>query len=100
MSSWNEFCSDARRFANKAAKKTEDLAHTASLRIKVEGIKNKLSANFEKLGRLTYKQLKSGESQAEKISEVLSEIDELIAKEKEIKKQLEKAKESDSETEE
>ena len=100
MSSWNEFCSDARRFANKAAKKTEDLAHTASLRIKVEGIKNKLSANFEKLGRLTYKQLKSGESQAEKISEVLSEIDELIEKEKEIKKQLEKAKESDSETEE
>ena len=85
---------------NKAAKKTEDLAHTASLRIKVEGTKNKLSANFEKLGRLTYKQLKSGESQAEKISEVLSEIDELIAKEKEIKKQLEKAKESDSETEE
>ncbi len=100
MSSWNEFCSDARRFANKAVKKTEELAHSASLRLKLEGIKNKLSAQYEKLGRLTYKQLKSGESQAEKISEVISDIDELYENKKEIQKQLDETKEKETETEE
>lgn len=88
MSSWNEFCDDARRFANKAAKKTEEIAHIASLRFKLEGVKNKLSANFEKLGRLTYKQLKSGESQAEKISAVIETIDSLRKEEKEILNEL------------
>ena len=97
MSSWNEFCADARRFANKAAKKTEELAHTASLRLKLEGVKNKLSAHFEKLGRLTYKQLKSGESQAEKISKVIETIDELYENEKELQKQLDQAKEKEAE---
>lgn len=88
MSSWNEFCDDARRFANKAAKKTEEIAHIASLRFKLEGVKNKLSANFEKLGRLTYKQLKSGESQAEKISAVIETIDSLRKEEKGILNEL------------
>ncbi len=92
MASWNEFCADAKRFANRAVKKTEELAHTASLHVKLEGIKNKLSAEFEKLGRLTYKQLKTSESQAEAISEVISAIDSLRAEEKQIKKDIEDSK--------
>ena len=77
MSSFNEFCNDAKRIARKAAKKTGELAHSASLRIKLEGVKNKLSSNYEKLGRLTYKQLKTSETQADKISAVIPEIDRL-----------------------
>ena len=57
MSSFNDFCADAKRFAGKAAKKTGELAHCASLHLKLEGVKNKLCAKYEKLGRLTYKQL-------------------------------------------
>ena len=97
MSSWNEFCDDARRIANKAAKKTGNLAHSASLRIKLESTKNKLSAQYEKLGRLTYKQLNSGETQAEKISEIISSIDTLREKEKEIKSQIAACKEEKTE---
>ena len=93
MSSWNEFCDDARRFANKAVKKTEEVAHIASLRFKLEGTKNKISANFEKLGRLTYKQLKSGESQAEKISSVIEAIENLRKEEKEILAELNETEE-------
>ena len=77
MSSFNEFCTDAKRLAGKAAKKTCDLANSASLHLKLERVKNKLSSNYEKLGRLTYKQLKSGESEAKKISEVIDTIDSL-----------------------
>ena len=92
MSSWNEFCDGTRRFANKAVKKTEELAHSASLHIKLESTKNKLSAHFEKLGRLTYKQLSSGETQAEKISDVITEIDKLRAEEKELKNKIDDSK--------
>lgn len=92
MSSWNEFCGDARRFANKAAKKTGELAHSANLRIKLEATKAKLSSRFETLGRLTYKQLNSGETQAEKISEVIADIDKLREEEKALKKQIADAK--------
>ena len=92
MSSWNEFCDDARRFANKAAKKTGELAHSATLRVKLEATKAKLSGRFETLGRLTYKQLISGETQAEKISEVISDREKLREEEKELKKQISEAK--------
>ena len=97
MSSWNEFCDDARRFANKAAKRTGELAHSTTLRIKLETVKAKLSGRFESLGRLTYKQLVSGETQAEKISEVIAAIEKLREEEKELKKQIEEAKKKESE---
>ena len=97
MSSFNEFCSDAKRFANKAAKKTGELAHSASLRLKLEGVKNKLASNYEKLGRLTYKQLKSEETQAEKISEVITAIDTLREREAELRTQIEALKEEKTE---
>ena len=94
MSSWNEFCADVENLANKAVKKTGELAHSASLHIKLESLKSKLSSSFERLGRLTYKQLKSSESQAEAISETISSIDSLRAEIKEIENQIEEAKKS------
>lgn len=77
MATWNEFCSGVSRVANKTAKKTGEIAHSASLHIKLENYKSKLSSAYEKLGRLTYKQIKSSESQAEKISEIIATIDTL-----------------------
>ena len=79
MATWNEFCSSVSRVANKTAKKTGELAHSASLHIKLENNKAKLSSSYEKLGRLTYKQLKSSVSQAEQISEVIATIDTINA---------------------
>ncbi|MBR2387680.1 MAG: hypothetical protein IKB02_02820 [Clostridia bacterium] len=96
MSSFNDFCADAKRFAGKAAKKTGELAHCASLHLKLEGVKNKLCAKYEKLGRLTYKQLKSGESMAEKISEVISDIDSLRLDETDLKNQIDALKQEES----
>ena len=92
MSGWNDFCDDVSRFANKAAKKTGELAHTASLRIKLEGVKNKLSSAFERLGRLTFKQIETEESQAEKIAKVMDEIKALREEEKRIIDQIEQDK--------
>ena len=92
MATWNEFCSDVSRIANKAAKKTGELAHSASLRIKLENLKSKLSSSYEKLGRLTYKQLKTSVSQAEDISEVIATIDSLRAEISLVEKEIEDEK--------
>ena len=77
MATWNEFCSGVGRIANKTVKKTGEVAHSASLHIKLENCKSKLSSAYEKLGRLTYQQIKSSESQADKISEIIATIDSL-----------------------
>jgi hypothetical protein len=79
MATWNEFCSDVSRISKKAAKKTGALAHSASLHIKLENHKAKLSSSYEKLGRLPYKQLKTSVSQAKQISEVIATIDSIRA---------------------
>ena len=93
MATWNEFCSDVSRIANKAAKKTGEIAHSASVRIKLEGLKSKLSSSYEKLGRLTYKQLKTSVSQAEAISEAIATIDSLRSEISSIEKTMAEEKE-------
>jgi translation initiation factor 2B subunit (eIF-2B alpha/beta/delta family) len=92
MATWNEFCSDVSRISKKAAKKTGALAHSASLHIKLENHKAKLSSSYEKLGRLTYKQLKTAVSQAEAISEVIATIDSIRADVSVIEKEIEEEK--------
>lgn len=97
MSKFDDFCTDLGRFANKAAKKTGELAKSATLRIKLERVKNQISAHYEKLGRLTYKQLKTGEAQTEKIADVISKIDSLRVEEALLKKKIEEPKEATEE---
>lgn len=92
MATWNEFCSGVSRIANKTAKKTGEIAHSASLHIKLENHKSKLSSSYEKLGRLTYKQLKTAVSQAELISEVIATIDSIRADISAIETEIEEEK--------
>lgn len=92
MASWNEIRDDVSRVANKAIKKTEELADSASVHIKLKLTEKKLSSAYERLGRLTYKQLKSGESQAEKISEAIATVDSLRDELASYRKKLEEMK--------
>ena len=89
MADWKKIRTEVGHAAVKAAKKTGELAHSASLHIKLEGVKSAISAEYERLGRLTYKQLSSEESLAEKISEAISAIDSLKAEEKKLREEIE-----------
>ena len=101
MANWNEIRSDVKVAANKAIKKTGELADTASIHLKIKMAEVRLSAAYEKLGKLTYKQLKLGDSQAESISETMATIDTLRADIKTLKIRLEEMREANkSETEE
>ena len=75
MSKWNDIKGSVSKAANKTAKKANELASAAALRIKLRAMNAKLSEKYEALGRLTYKQLKSERSQAEQIAKTIEDID-------------------------
>ena len=53
----DSFFASVKKATKKAANKTMELADTASLNIKLQGLNVKLSEKFETLGRLSYKKL-------------------------------------------
>ena len=79
MSKWNDFCTTVGKYANRAVKKTEELADTASVHIKLKNLDVKLCEEYEKLGRLTYKSAKTDEitDPAEQIAKIDALRDEI-----------------------
>ena len=92
MANWNDIKASVGKAANKTVKKAGELADTASLHFKYKTCKAKVSEKFEKLGRLTYKQLKTDIYYAEDIAKIISELDELREELREIKKKIDDAK--------
>lgn len=100
MANWDEFCDKLGKAANKAVKKTEELADSASKFVKLKALDSKISSKYEELGRLTYKQLKSGESEAEGIAKVIEEIDSLRDRRKALHDEIEADKQRKAEEKE
>lgn len=99
MSEFGIFCKKVKKVAGKAVKKTGEVADIAVKRVKLQRIDSKLSDRYEMLGRLTYKQLKTGESYAEKIALYIEAIDQLRADRKALNAEIEaeKAKQAEKE---
>lgn len=92
MANWEDIKASVSRATNKTIKKAGELADTASLHFKLKTLKVNQSEKFEKLGKLTYKQLKTDNSYAEAISELIAEIDALREEIKALKEKIEAAK--------
>ena len=97
MATWNEIKTEVGAFAAKAKRRTEEIADTTSMRVKLAALKTKLDSQFKKLGKLTYDQLKGEESLADKISEAVISIDKLKDDIATLKKKIEIAKEEHAE---
>ena len=82
MSDLNDFYNGVRMVASRAAKKTGEVADIAAKYVRLHRIDSKLSERYEVLGKLTYKQLKTGESCAERIALYMEAIDKLRAERK------------------
>ncbi len=89
---WELFKISAKRAANKAIKETGDAADIAALHIKLKTLEAKRNSEYEMLGRLTYRQLRTGVSQAERIAPVIENIDTVRAKIKKINNEIESTK--------
>jgi ribosome-associated translation inhibitor RaiA len=79
MANWEEIRSGVARAANTTIKKTGELAENASMHVKLARLMSKRDGLFEKLGKLTYVQLRTDESRAEEIAAIVSQIDTLGA---------------------
>ena len=88
MADWTEIREKISKAANKAVKTTGEVADIATKQIKLKSLDSKLSGKYEDLGRLTYKQIKSGESQAESIAVIIDEIDGLRVKRKDLEDEI------------
>ena len=97
MANWENLKSGVSRAANKTIKKAGELADTASLHFKLKALKGDQCEKLERLGWLTYKQLKTGRSHAEEIAEVIAQLDDIRDQIKSIKEKIEAAK-ADKET--
>ena len=92
MATWELFKISAKRAANKAIKETGDAADLAALHIKLKALEAKRNDEYEMLGRLTYRQLKTGVSQAERIAPVIENIDKIRGKIKKVNGEIESTK--------
>ena len=92
MADWNSVREGAARAANKAIRKTGEVADIASIYVKIKMAEAKLEGYYTSLGKLTYKQLKTGESQAEKIKPIVDGIDTTREKIKLLQAKLEEEK--------
>ena len=89
MSEFNNFCKKVKKTAAKVARKTGEATDIAVKYIRLQRIDSKLSDRYEALGRLTYKQLKTGESYAEKIALYIQSIDQLRIDRKTLNEEIE-----------
>lgn len=80
MADWEKIRKNLGVAAEKAKKKTGELVDDASMQIKLKALESKRNQLYEQLGRLTYRQLKTGESQAEKIAQTIEGLDDVRAK--------------------
>ena len=94
MANWKEIGSGAKRAANKAIKKTGEIADLASMHLRLKALESKRDEQYELLGKLTYRQLKTGETQATRIAATIEKLDELREKIRELGTQIEAEKEA------
>ena len=92
MASWKEICSNVERVAKNTINKTEELAESASMKVKLTTLNSKRDALYEKLGKLTYRQLKSGDDRAEEIAKIVTDIDKVLDDIAKQKAKIEEAK--------
>ena len=92
MANWENIKSGVTRVASTTVKKTGELAGNASMHMKLARLMSKRDEMFEKLGKLTYVQLKTNESRAEEIAAIISQIDSLGVQIVKQKAKIEEAK--------
>lgn len=88
MAFFNDFKRNASDAANKAAKKTNELAAVAKLNMNIKSCESKLGAVYGEIGRLFYTATRSGEDFSTEISNFVMEADKYTADISSLKKQL------------
>ena len=89
---WNEIREGAGRVIDKLSAEAVRLGDAASMKLKLEACRGRLNNEYAALGKLTYAKLQGGKDNAEQIDASIKRITELRLSEKEILRDIEKAK--------
>lgn len=77
MANWEKFRDSVSRTANKAAAKAGELGETAKLKYKIHQAKGMLAELYEKLGRLSYDQLKYNVDHSDEAADLVLRIEKM-----------------------
>lgn len=80
MSEWNKFCTTAKKTAETIASKTGEVVDHAATKLKIKGLELRKDEQYETLGRLVYRSLRTGEDTEEERNQAVAEIDALNEK--------------------
>ena len=97
MADWEKIRKNVGSATKKAAKKTGELMDDASMRLKLKSLETKRNKQYEQLGRLTYRQLKTEECLTEEIAKVIETLDDVREKLKAQAELIEKTKKARAE---
>ena len=89
MANWSEIKSKIEKTTDKVVAKTSEVADIAAKHVRLKAMDGKLSGKYEDLGRYYYKQLKNGQSEEEKMSKLVGDIEKLIADRKALREEIE-----------
>lgn len=97
MSMWNDIKKSVTDFADKAAKKTEELTDAAAMKIKIANKEAERDSEYKNLGRLIYEKLGDADEQrkeqlTEAIAESIKKLDATIAELTRLNKEYNEAK--------
>lgn len=77
MTNWETIKGGVKTAAKKAIKTTGEVVDTASMQLKLKSLESKRDKGYAELGKLTYRQIKTGESHAGEISKVIEKLDQI-----------------------
>ena len=92
MKDWNELRNTMERMANNALRRTGELADMTAMGMKLKKLEGQRDEQYRVLGKLTYRQLKTGVSQAEKIADTIDALDEVRQRIRVLRDDMERVK--------
>lgn len=80
MSEFDKFCSAAKKTAGTIATKAGEMVDHAATKLKIKGLQLRMDEQYETLGKLVYRALRTGENTEEERNKAVAEIDALNEK--------------------
>ena len=79
MSTFNRFCAKAKRTAVQVGGKVGEMSDNAAQAVRIKRVKIRMDEQYEKLGVLTYREIKGGEDLTDAKQEIVAAIEQLEA---------------------
>lgn len=85
MNNFEKILDEAKKIANIAVDKTEELARTGKIKLDIKQAEYEIKKIYEKIGKACYDGVKADIDNSEEISDLIKKVDEISEKIEELK---------------